>query len=84
MWRRQNNAVNGSIPAKFARQAEGILPFGKTSDVFHSLAMKNKELAEAVAKVLNEMRADGSYQKLFERYGMKSVEGTLGVRAGAL
>jgi len=35
-----------------------------------ALAMKSTVLAAAVAKVLNEMKADGSYGKLFAQYGM--------------
>jgi polar amino acid transport system substrate-binding protein len=34
------------------------------------LAMKSKQLAEEVAKALNEMKADGFYDKLFGRYGL--------------
>jgi polar amino acid transport system substrate-binding protein len=34
-----------------------------------SLAFRSKVLADEVAKVLNEMKADGSLQALFERYG---------------
>ena len=73
-----------AVAAEFQRRDEFTNVLSGLSPTPVSLAMKNKELSEAVAKVLNEMRADGSYQKLFERYGMKSVEGTLGVRAGAL
>jgi polar amino acid transport system substrate-binding protein len=38
-----------------------------------SLAFKNKDLAEAVAKVLNEMRQDGSYDRLFDKYGVAKI-----------
>ena len=38
-----------------------------------SLAFKSKDLAEAVAKVLNEMRQDGSYDKLFDKYGVAKI-----------
>lgn len=34
------------------------------------LAMKSKPLAEEIAKVLNEMKKDGFYDKLFGRYGL--------------
>ena len=73
-----------AVAAEFQRRGDFTNVLSGLSPTPVALAMKNKELAEAVAKVLNEMRADGSYQKLFDRYGMKSVEGTLGVRAGAL
>jgi len=35
-----------------------------------ALAMKNPQLAAEVAKVLNEMKRDGYYDKLFARYGL--------------
>lgn len=35
-----------------------------------AMAFRNRALAEAVAKVLTELRAEGSYDRLFERYGM--------------
>ena len=35
-----------------------------------ALAFKNKELAEDVVAVLNAMKADGSYDKLFASYGV--------------
>ncbi len=41
-----------------------------------ALAMKNKDLAEAIVKVLNEMRADGYYKALFDRFGLTLYEGT--------
>lgn len=44
-----------------------------------SLAFKNKELANAVLKALKEMQADGSYQKLFDSYGVVPVDGELSV-----
>ena len=44
-----------------------------------ALAMKSKPLAEAVLKVMNEMKADGSYQKLFESYGVVATDGTLAI-----
>ena len=39
-----------------------------------SLAFKSTELANAVATVLNEMKADGSYQALFEEYGVAMID----------
>jgi polar amino acid transport system substrate-binding protein len=41
-----------------------------------ALALKNKDLADAVVRVLNEMRADGSYKALFDRFGLTLYEGT--------
>ena len=48
-----------------------------------ALAFKSKPLADAVIKVLNEMKADGSYQKLFDQYGVVPTEGTLEVAGPA-
>jgi polar amino acid transport system substrate-binding protein len=45
-----------------------------------ALALKNKPLADTVAKVLNDMRADGSFQKLFNAYGVKPMDGTVTVK----
>ncbi|MBO1907637.1 ABC transporter substrate-binding protein [Microvirga sp. 3-52] len=42
-----------------------------------ALAFKNKTLATAVLKTIEEMRADGSYQKLFDSYGVVPTDGTL-------
>lgn len=53
----------------FTRALSGLFPTPV------SLALKNKPLADAVTGVLNEMRKDGSYQKLFERYGLAPVPG---------
>jgi polar amino acid transport system substrate-binding protein len=38
-----------------------------------SLAFKSKDLAEAVAKVLNELKQDGSYDRLFDKYGVAKI-----------
>ena len=48
-----------------------------------AVALKNKALAETVAKVLNDMRADGSFQKLFKAYGVKPADGTIVVKGPA-
>ena len=48
-----------------------------------ALALKNKPLAETVAKVLNDMKADGSFQKLFASYGVKSIDGAVLVKGPA-
>jgi polar amino acid transport system substrate-binding protein len=48
-----------------------------------ALAARNKELAGAIAKVLNDMRADGSFQKLFDQYGVKTFEGAVSVKGPA-
>lgn len=48
-----------------------------------ALAAKNRDLANAVAKVLNDMKADGSFQKLFDQYGVKPIDGAVTVRGPA-
>jgi len=48
-----------------------------------ALALKNKPLADSVAKVLNDMRADGSFQKFFSTYGVKPADGTIVVKGPA-
>jgi len=40
-----------------------------------SLAFKSTELAQAVAKVLNDMKQDGSYDKLFDNWGVAKIFG---------
>jgi len=48
-----------------------------------ALAARNKELAAAMAKVMNDMKADGSFQKLFDQYGVKAAEGAVAVKGPA-
>jgi polar amino acid transport system substrate-binding protein len=48
-----------------------------------ALALRNKALAETVATVVNDMRADGSFQKLFAAYGVKSIDGPIVVKGPA-
>jgi polar amino acid transport system substrate-binding protein len=38
-----------------------------------TLGFRNKTVADAVVKALNAMRADGSYQKLFDKFGLTSL-----------
>jgi polar amino acid transport system substrate-binding protein len=38
-----------------------------------TLAFRNKTVAEAVVKALNTMRADGTYQALFDKFGLTSL-----------
>jgi polar amino acid transport system substrate-binding protein len=45
-----------------------------------ALAMKSRPLAETIATVLNDMRADGSLQKLFTAYSVKPVDGVFAVK----
>lgn len=48
-----------------------------------ALALKSKPLAETVAKVLNDMKADGSFQKLFTAYGVKPIDGAVVLKGPA-
>lgn len=48
-----------------------------------AIASRNKELADAMAKVLNDMKADGSFQKLFDQYGVKPIDGAVTVKGPA-
>ncbi|RYF62744.1 MAG: ABC transporter substrate-binding protein, partial [Comamonadaceae bacterium] len=48
-----------------------------------ALATKNKDLANAMAKALNDMKADGSFQKLFDQYGVKPIDGAVTVKGPA-
>jgi polar amino acid transport system substrate-binding protein len=58
----------------FARPISGLFPTPV------ALAFKDRPLAEAVAKVLNAMKADGSYDKLFEQYGLAPMPGPFAVQ----
>ncbi|MFL9670985.1 ABC transporter substrate-binding protein [Variovorax sp. AB1(2024)] len=48
-----------------------------------ALAARNKDLAAAMAKVMNDMKSDGSFQKLFDQYGVKAVDGAVSVKGPA-
>jgi len=52
---------------KRGRVAE-VLPGQGTSRT--AMAFRNKNVADAVVKALNDMRADGSYQALFDKFGL--------------
>ncbi|HTR87223.1 MAG TPA: ABC transporter substrate-binding protein [Reyranella sp.] len=47
-----------------------------------ALAFSNRELADAVANVMNEMKADGSLDKIFEPYGHCLLPGPYKVTTG--
>lgn len=49
-----------------------------------ALAFKDKELAEKVAAVMNEMKADGSFDKLFEPYHHCTLPGPYKIVTGPL
>lgn len=60
----------------FNRAVSGLFPTPV------ALAMKNPELANAVVAVLAEMKADGSYDALFEQYGVSPVTEDFAIAAG--
>ena len=62
----------GVIAASAGNHAQGV-----------ALAARNKDLAAAMAKAMNDMKADGSFQKLFDQYGVKSVDGAVSVKGPA-
>ncbi|MDE1187722.1 ABC transporter substrate-binding protein [Erwiniaceae bacterium L1_54_6] len=45
-----------------------------------AIAFKDAHLADATAKVLNQMNADGSLPALFNKYGAKMITGTFSVQ----
>ncbi len=57
-------AAEYAARGEFDRAISGLFPTPV------ALAMANEELAEAVLGVLNDMMEDGSYQALFEEYGL--------------
>lgn len=60
----------------FHRAVSGLFPTPV------ALAMQNPELADAVVAVLAEMKADGSYDALFEQYGVSPVTEDFVIAAG--
>jgi polar amino acid transport system substrate-binding protein len=60
----------------FRRAVSGLFPTPV------ALAMQNPELAQAVVSVLSEMKTDGSYDALFEQYGVASVTEDFVIAAG--
>jgi polar amino acid transport system substrate-binding protein len=61
----------------FARPVSGLFPTPV------ALAFKNRALAESVAKILNAMKADGSYDALFKKYGLPPMPGPFAVQGPA-
>ena len=61
----------------FARAISGLYPTPV------ALAFKNKDLAEETSKVLKEMKADGSLDKLFATYGVEQAGGDLTIKGPA-
>ncbi|TDN70535.1 ABC transporter substrate-binding protein [Paraburkholderia sp. BL10I2N1] len=69
------DAVAGEYQKRggFARAVSGIHPTPV------ALAAKNPALASAIVGVLDQMQKDGSYQKLFARYGIKPLDAPIAV-----
>ncbi|MDP2699784.1 ABC transporter substrate-binding protein [Thalassospira sp.] len=70
------DAVAGEYDARgdFKRALSGLYPTPV------ALAMKDRPLAEAVLKVLEDMKADGSMKKLFDAYALALPEGDYAIR----
>ena len=49
-----------------------------------ALAFKDPAIADAVAKVMNDMRTDGSFEKIFKQYGHCLLPGPYKVTSGPL
>ena len=45
-----------------------------------ALAARNGTLASAIATVLNQMRTEGTFQKLLDRYGVAPISGAIAVK----
>jgi polar amino acid transport system substrate-binding protein len=70
-------ADNGLLVDSVARD---LVSHGKVKEVLTGLGLarttmgfRNKAVAGAIAKALNEMRADGSYQALFDKFGLTAL-----------
>jgi polar amino acid transport system substrate-binding protein len=61
----------------FARAISGLYPTPV------ALAFRNKTVADAALKALNEMKADGSYKKLFDSFGVVPADGDFAVSGPA-
>ena len=48
-----------------------------------ALAARDGTLAAGIAKVMNDMKADGSLQKLFDQYGVEPIAGSVAVKGPA-
>lgn len=72
-----------SVAAEYQRQGNFKQVISGLEPTPVAIAFKDKALADAAAKVLNDMRADGSLQALFTRYGAQSTAGTFTVQGPA-
>ncbi|WP_407316239.1 ABC transporter substrate-binding protein [Pseudomonas sp. nanlin1] len=64
-----------SVAAEYQRQGNFKQVIAGLEPTPVALAFKDQALANAAAKVLNDMRADGSLEALFKRYGAQSTPG---------
>lgn len=72
-----------SVAAEYQRQGHFKQVISGLEPTPVAIAFKDHALADAAAKVLNDMRADGSLQALFARYGAQSTAGTFTVQGPA-
>ncbi|GJD49610.1 L-cystine-binding protein FliY [Methylobacterium crusticola] len=67
------------VAEEYARRGDFKHALGGLYPTPVAVAFKNRALAAAVAKVLGEMKADGSFDALFRRYGVVPSEKALAV-----
>lgn len=72
-----------SVAAEYQRQGNFKQVIAGLEPTPVAIAFKDRALANAAARVLNDMRADGSLQALFSRYGVQSTAGTFTVQGPA-
>lgn len=72
-----------SVAAEYQKQGNFKQVISGLEPTPVAIAFKDKALASAAAKVLNDMRADGSLDALFKRFGAQSTAGTFTVQGPA-
>ncbi|ALN75144.1 ABC transporter substrate-binding protein [Aureimonas sp. AU20] len=71
------------VAEEYAKRGQFHRALGGIGPTPVALAMKSRPLADAVLQVLNEMKADGSFDKLFAQYGVEPAAGALAVKGPA-
>ncbi|MFD2238112.1 ABC transporter substrate-binding protein [Aureimonas populi] len=67
------------VAEEYARRGDFDRAIGGLRPTPVALAFQSRALAEAVGEVLEEMRADGSFQALFDEYGVSALDGEIEV-----
>lgn len=65
---------------EIAKRGQAVVAIPVMGATMVTMAYRKKSVAEAVAKALNEMAADGSYEKLFGEIGMGLPERKFSIR----